>query len=74
MVATTNHKYANSSLNYHVIMMVQNLKKKKNQNREFPNFSHFRQSCRGNGNTHGDSHSHGMGMGMGKIFSLWGSP
>ena len=30
------------------------------------------QSCRGNGNTHGDSHTHGMGMG--KIFSLWGSP
>ena len=32
------------------------------------------QSCRGNGNPHGDSHTHGMGMGMGKIFSLWGSP
>ena len=40
MLATRNHKYANSSLNYYVIMTVQNLKKF--QNREFPIFSHFR--------------------------------
>ena len=45
------------------------------QQRENANYALGKyQSCRGNGNTHGDSHSHGMGMGMGKIFSLWGSP
>ena len=40
MVATTNYKYANSSLNYYVIMMVQNLEKKF-QNREFQIFFAF---------------------------------
>ena len=38
MVAPRNLKYANSSLNYYVIMMVRNLKKK--LNRKFPIFSH----------------------------------
>ena len=41
MVATTNHKNANSSLNYHVIMMVQNLKKK-SKSRISKKNSHFR--------------------------------
>ena len=39
MVTNTNHKYVNSSLNYYVIIMVQNLKKI--QNREFPIFLAF---------------------------------
>ena len=45
MVATRNHKYANSSLNYFVIMMLENLKK--NLKSEFPIFSHSRDTkCR----------------------------
>ena len=34
-VATPNLKYANSSSNYHVVMMVENLKTMKKRNRKF---------------------------------------
>ena len=40
MMATPNYKYANSSSNYYVIMILQ--RKIKFQNRKFPIFSHFR--------------------------------
>ena len=42
MLATPNIKYANSSSNYYVIMMVQNLKKKPLKLESFQFFSHSR--------------------------------
>ena len=54
-VATRNHKYADSSSNYYVIMMVQNMKQKLN-NPKFPIFSHSRGTkCRVKANTNRDA-------------------